>query len=323
MALPSDNRVLADIAATAVDSYMQGVVDLFFNSNPLWIRMASKERLEYGGGDLIKQAILYGSLNAGSYSGFDTFDITRVPTKTVLTFDWSQYQTTLTIDGRTLLKTSGTGTRINDLVEVEMETARLTLANLLGTHLFLDGTGNGAKDILGLIAAVDSGTNVATYGGVSRTDGSAQATAVTGNLNTTGGTLSLPLINTAMGSATIQPHRPELIITTQTLWDRFWERSQPMQREPVGPGFDDLARLGFTAINFNGAAVVVDSHVASGNCWLLNSETFKLIVHEDRDFQFGGFQKPTNQDAMTGQIFWAGQLICQSPRLNCRMTGLS
>lgn len=323
MALPVDTRTLGDIAAAAVDSYMPGVIDLFFNSNPLWIRMASKERVAYGGGDLIRQPILYDKLNAGSYSGFDTFDITRRSTKTVLQFDWSQYQVTLTIDGRTLLKTSGSGTRITDLVETEMETARLTLAEELGADLFLDGTGNGAKDILGLIAAIDSGANVATYGGINRNDGSLQATAVQGNLNTTGGALSLPLVNTAMGSATIQPQRPELIVTTQSVWDRFWERSQPAQREPSGPGFDDLARVGFTAVNFNGAAVVVDSHVASGNVWLINSETFKLIVHEDRDFVFSGFQKPSNQDAMVGQIFWAGQLICQSPRLNCRMTGLS
>lgn len=323
MALPNDNRQLADVAALAVDSYLPGLIDLFFNSNPLWIRMASKERVSYGGGDLIRQPILYDKLNASSYSGFDTFDITRKNTKTVLQFDWSQYQVTLTVDGRTLLKTSGTGTRIMDLVETEMETARMTLAEELGADLFLDGTGNGSKDILGLIAAVDNGTNVATYGGISRTDGSAQATAITGNLNTTGGALSLPLVNTAMGSATIQPQRPDIIVTTQTLWDRFWERSQPAQREPSGPGFDDLARVGFTAINFNGSAVVVDSHVASGNAWLLNTETFKLLVHEDRDFVFAGFQKPTNQDAMVGQIFWAGQLICQSPRLNCRMTGLT
>lgn len=323
MANPTDTRTLGDVAASAVDSYLPGLIDLFFNSNPVWIRMASKERVNYGGGDLIRQPILYDKLNAGSYSGFDTFDITRKPTKSVMQFDWSQYEVTLTVDGRTLLKTSGAGTRILDLVEVEMETARLTLADLLGGHLFLDGTGNGGKDILGLIAAIDSGVNVATYGGISRTDGSAQATALIGQLNTTGGTLALPLVNTAMGTATIQPHRPDLIVTTQTLWDRFWERSQPAQREPSGPGFDDLMRLGFTAINFNGSAVVVDSHVASGNLWLVNTDTFKLIVHEDRDFVFSGFQKPTNQDAMVGQIFWAGQLICQSPRLNCRMTGLS
>lgn len=322
MANPSDTRQLADVAAAAVDSYLPGLIDLVFNSNPLWVRLASKERLAFDGGDLIRQPILYDKLTGGSYSGLDTFNTARVATKTVMMFDWSQYFVNLTVDGRTLLKTSGAGTRILDLVEAEMETARLTLADLLGIDLYLDGTGNSSKAMLGLIAGCDDGTNIASYGGITR-DTSAQGTAVKGNLNTTGGNLSLALINTAMGSATIQPHRPDLAVTTQAMWDRFWERVQPSQREPVGPGFDDIARAGFTAINFNGAAVVVDSHVASGNLWLLNTDFIKLVIHRDRDFIFTGFQKPTAQDAMIGQILFAGQLIVQAPRLQVRMTGLS
>lgn len=322
MALPSDSRQLADVAASAVDSYLPGLIDLFFNSNALWIRLASRERIVLDGGDQVRQPILYDRLNGGSYSGLDTFDTSRRPTKTVLQFDWAQYYANLTVDGRTIIKTSGSGSRVLDLVESEMETARMTLAELLGTDVYLDGTGNASKNLLGLIAAIDDGTNVATYGGITR-DGSVHGTAVRGNLNTTGGALSLALVNSVMGTATIQPHRPDLIVTTQTLWDRFWERVQPQQRYPSGPGFDDLARVGFNAINFNGSAVVVDSHVASGNAWLLNTDFIKLIIHRDRDFQFTGFQKPHNQDALLGQILFAGQLVCQSPRLQVRMTGLT
>ena len=323
MALPTDGRTLADVAAAAVDSYLDGLIDLFFNSNALWVRLTSKERVVLDGGDLIRQPILYDKLNGASYSGLETFDITRRASKTVLQFDWSQYYAALTVDGRTILKTAGSGSRILDLVEAEMETARLTLAELLGTDLFLDGTGNSNKALVGLIAAVDTGTNVATYGGIGRNDGSAQATSVQGNVNTTGGALSLSLVNSVMGSATIQPNRPDLILVPQAMWDRFWERSQPQQRVPSGPGFDDLSRVGYTAINMNGAAVVVDSHVASGNAWLLNTDFIKLVIHRDRDFAFTGFQKPTNQDALVSQILWAGQLIVQSPRLQARMTGLS
>lgn len=322
MALPVDGRTLADVAAAAIDAYLPGLIDLVFNSNALWIRLASKDRIILDGGDLIRQPILYSGLTTGSYSGLDTFNITRVPSKTVLQFDWSQYYTNLTIDGRTIIKTAGSGSRILDLVEAEMETARLSLADGLGIDLFLDGTGNASKALVGLIAAIDSGTNVAAYGGITR-DASAQGVAVTGNLNTTGGALSLSLVNSVMGTATIQPHRPDLLISPQVMWDRAWERVQPQQREPAGPGFDDLARVGFTAINFNGAAWVVDSHIAAGNVWGLNTDFIKLIVHRDRDFKFTGFQTPINQDALVGQILWAGQLVVQSPRLQFRMTGLS
>ena len=114
---PTDTRTLGDIAAAAVDAYLPGVIDLFFNSNPVWVRMASKERVILDGGDQIRQAILYDRMNGGSYAGLDTFDIARRQTKTVMRFDWSQYYAGLTIDGLTILKTSGSGTKVLNLVE--------------------------------------------------------------------------------------------------------------------------------------------------------------------------------------------------------------
>jgi len=324
MANPTDGRTLADVAATTVDAYLPGLIDTFFLSNTLWLRLAAKERVLLDGGDQIRQSFIYGAMNGGSYSGNDTFDIQRVPTKTVMLFDWAQYYVNLTIDGRTMLKNEAGATKVMDLVEAEMETARLTLADTLGTDLYLDGTGNSSKAILGLIAGVDDGTNVATYGGITRTGSSnPQGAAIKGVLNTTGGALNLPLMNTVMGSATIQPARPDLMTTPQAMWDKFWDRVQPQQRFPTGPGFDDLVKIGYNAINFNGAAVVVDSKPASGNVWFLNTDYIKLVIHRSRDFHFTGFQKPSNQDVLVGQILWAGQLIVVAPRLCARATGLS
>lgn len=322
MANPTSSRTLEDVAATTVDAYLPGLIDNFFNSNPLWLRLASKERVLLDGADRIRQSIIYDKMIGGSYSGNDTFDIQRAATKTVMEFDWAQYYTNLTIDGRTMLKNEAGATKIMDLVEAEMETARLTLADILGTDLYLDGTGNNSKAILGLIAAVDDGNNVSSYGGITRSSG-AQGTAVKGVLNTTGGALSLPLMNSIMGSATIQPARPDLITTTQTLWDKAWDRVQPQQRFPSGPGFDDLAKIGYNAINFNGSAIVVDAKCASGNMWFLNTDYIKLIVHRSRDFHFTGFQKPSNQDVLVGQILFAGQLVVVAPRLNARATSLT
>ncbi len=84
-----------------------------------------------------------------------------------------------------------------------------------------------------------------------------------------------------------------------------------------------MAQIGFDAINFNGAACVVDSHVASGSIWGLNTKRIKLIMHEKRDFYFTGFKIPLAQDAIVGQILWAGNLVNSAPRLNFQMRGLS
>lgn len=311
--------------ARPVVSFLQGYKATepnFFTSNPLWLRLIGKDRVLLDGGDKIRQGLIYDDMWVSSYSGLDTFDTSRIETKTVMQFDWAQYAAGLTIDGLTLLKNEGGATKIMDLVEAEMETARLSLASKLGTDVYGDGTGNSSKELLGLAAGVDDGTNVATYGGITRSSGS-QGTAVKGVLKASAGTLTLPLMNSHMGACTIQPARPDLIMTTQAMWDKVWDRVQPQQRFPVGPGFDELAKVGYNAINFNGAAAVPDSKCASGNMWYLNTDYIKLVVHKSRDFHFTGFQKPHNQDALVGQILFAGQLIVTAPRLNCRATGLS
>ena len=68
-----------------------------------------------------------------------------------------------------------------EMVESELDGARLTASDLLGIGLMGDGTGSvtSTKALDGLLAAVDDGTNYATYLGLSRTGGDAIATALT------------------------------------------------------------------------------------------------------------------------------------------------
>lgn len=324
MGLPSDSRQLADIAATTLDTYLKDLVENVFNSNALWVRLASRDRIMLDGGDKIRQSIIYDKLNSDWYTGLDEFDVTRKLTKVPLIFTWKQAYANISIDGLSMLQNSGAA-KVIDLVETEMETAKLTISDMLGTGVFGDGTGTvtSAKALDGLLVAVDDSTNYSTYGGVSRATADAVGLAIRGIYNATGGTFSLPAVNTEFGRATIQPEKPDLLCTTQTLWNKFWERVQPSQRTPSGPGFDDLARIGFDTINFNGAAVTVDSHCATGYLFGLNTKNVKLLVHRDRDFHFTGFKIPINQDAIVGQILWAGNLVVPSPRLHFQMRNLS
>jgi len=317
MPLPSDTRQLADIAATTLDTFLKDLVENVFQSNALWVRLASRDRIILDGGDKIRQSIIYDKLNSDWYTGLDEFNVARKLTKTPMLFSWKQCWANISIDGLSMLQNAGAA-KVIDLVETEMETAKLTLSDMLGTAVYGDGTGTvtSAKALDGLLAAIDDNSNYSTYGGISRAVADAVGLAIRGIYDATGGTFSLPAVNTLFGSATIQPEKPDLIVTTQTLWNKFWERAQPSQRMPSGPGFDDLARLGFEAINVNGAAVVVDSKPTAGTIWGLNTKNIKLVVHRDRDFHFTGFKIPINQDAIVGQILWAGNLVVPSPRLH-------
>src|SRR3990172_11094247 len=119
MPLPSDTRVLADIAATTLDSFLDGLIDNVFQSNASWIRLASQERILLDGGEKIRQSIVYDKLNNGWYSGLDTFDISRKLTKVPLIFHWKQLYVDITIDCMSMLQKSGAA-QVIDMVESEM-----------------------------------------------------------------------------------------------------------------------------------------------------------------------------------------------------------
>jgi hypothetical protein len=161
MPLPSDTRQLADVAATTLDGFLKDLVENVFNSNALWVRLASRDRIILDGGDKIRQSIIYDKLNSGWYSGLDEFDVSRKLTKTPMIFSWKQIWANISIDGLSMLQNAGAA-KVIDMVETEQETARLTLSDALGTALFGDGTGvvTSTKALDGLLAAVDDSKNL-------------------------------------------------------------------------------------------------------------------------------------------------------------------
>jgi len=147
MGLPTRSEVIEDVAATTVQARMPDVVDNVFTSNPLTVRLLSKDNIVLDGGDPIEQAIIYGKKNAGSYRGMGTFNITRKKTKTLLRFDWKGIYANITLAGMDLLKNSGKNAVIK-LMDTEMEEAQLALKDKIGDMIFGDGTGNNGDDEL-------------------------------------------------------------------------------------------------------------------------------------------------------------------------------
>jgi hypothetical protein len=70
--------------------------------------------------------------------------------------------------------------------------------------------------------------------------------------------------------------------------------------------------VGFENVNFFGTPVIYDDGMPSSRAYLLNLKYMKLLVHRDRDMSIRDFITPTNEDSITGRIFWAGNLVCNN-----------
>ena len=316
MALPTDSRTINDVVSATRDAMRPDLIDGLFQSNALFARLYSRGKVTIQGGEEIRVPFIYDKLPGGWYTGLGPFVTTEKQTHTVMRFDWKSLYTEITLPGIDVFKNSGAH-QIFDIVAAKLTNARMTLADMLGTELYNDGTE--ATKLTGLRHATNT---TGTYGGIARGTG-AIADAVEGNVDATGGSITMPFINSLMGTASAGgAEKPDLLITTQTLWDALWTRVQPQQRYP-NPSQEDIANVGFSVININGAAVTVDSHCTSGYLFGLNTKYIEFIVGEGKDFYVRGPYEMYNQDGFTAQILLYCELIVQSPRLCFQASGLT
>jgi len=320
MAVATRTETLDNIGTATVAARIPDIIDNFFGSNPLLARLLQRDggngtHVVLDGGKEIRQPYIYTDLNGGSFRDLDTFNTNRKENTTELVFPWSQYYVNITVSGLDSMRNSG-GKKVYDHVNHQMDVAVMTAGNLLGTDIFLDGTGNNSKALVGLLAGISDVNVTATYGGITRSaTADTPGNAILSTIDTTGGTFSLSLMNTMAGNATVGREKPDLYVTTQSIWNSWWERAQPAQRFDAGDSRNQMANIGFDTIRFNGGDVVVDSHSTSGVVWALNTKWIKLFVHTDRNWDFTGWKYPSNQDAAVGQILFGGQLVVQGPRL--------
>lgn len=323
MAIPTLTTTLNNLATLTVHHTIPKLVDNIYGSNPLFARLMQRGNVTLDGGLDIRQPIVYKKGKASSYGKGGTFDTSLNENKTNLVFDWKRYYSPITLDKVEALLNQGARAVIDE-VAAELEIARLDLENQLGEDLFGDGTGNGGLVINGLNDICDDSTNTASYGKItySSTTGD-PGLAIKSNLDSTGGAFSLSMVQTQYGNATVGAEKPDLIITTQSIWDSFWARVQPAQRYNMTGVAAEMADIGFNVINYNGAAVIADSHCPSGVIYGLNTAHLFMVVHRDRNIVFEGWKEFANQDQMTGQILWLGNLVCDAPRLQFKIESVT
>lgn len=322
MALPTLSAdQIEDIYVTTFNKKLPDVVDNVYTSNPFLAMMNQQERIILDGGRRIEQGIIYGRLNGGSYNRGDTFNTARVNTKTAFIIDWKLHYCDITLDGMDELQNAG-ASAVFDNAEMKMQEAELTAKDNLGTELLGNGLNNAGAALNGAEEWVDDGTNFASVGGITR-DTSTQGTAAKAVVDFTGGSWTIPNLQAVYGRTTIENEKVNLILTTQVLWDAMSNRVQPQQRYPTGPGFDDLARIGFDSLKYQRAAIVVDSHVQTGRSYGFNLQFIKLLVHSARNLVWRGWIPTSNKDERVGQLLWAGNLVVGGPRFHFQQRSLT
>jgi hypothetical protein len=313
----SFTQEIEDLVSTTLPSYMPTVIDNVFKSIPLTIRLIERDNITIDGGTEIRQPFIFDETPSGWYSGEDSLNVSAKQTQTAMRFDWKFAYASVNLPMSELLLNAG-ASAITSLVTSKMQTAEITLRQRIATSLFSDGNAHNGKELIGLRKAVD---DTGSYGGIDRA--SAEGAVLKSYVDSTGGNISLDLMQKAFGKATIEPERPDLIITTQRQYDKVWALVQSQQRFTPNQVGGLLGAAGFSAIDFNGAQVVVDQKCPPGEMYFLNTKYMKFVFHPQRRFEVEGPFPVANQDVKIWRVHVACAFIVQAPRLCAKITGLT
>lgn len=296
----------SEISALTQKYLIPKLVDNIFASNSLFQRAKKKKWYDkIDGGTTINQPLLYATTgNAMRYSGSETLSNVDTAQITDAQWDWAEYAVSIPITRLDELKNSGKNAIISH-IKAKVQAAEKSLADLLGTDLFADGSTSKAIDGLRLLCAATG-----TFGGLAK----ATYSFWQGKVDSTTTAITPAAFQALYGDCTIDSDRPTVAVTTQDVYDDLYAAFQPQQRFAD----EDTLKAGFNNLLVNGIPVLVDSHCASGYLHMLNEAYISLVVHKDEDFRFSPFISPTNQNVKVAHIFWTGNLISS----NCRMSGM-
>jgi hypothetical protein len=123
-------------------------------------------------------------------------------------------------------------------------------------------------------------------------------------------------MSTAYNSVSVGNDHPDVLLTTQTLFEKYEALLQPNLR------YTDTktADAGFQNLLFKAAPVMYDVHCTSGTFYFLNSKYITLVGHSDKWFSQTAFISPEDTDARYALIMCYGNLTVRNRAKQGKLT---
>jgi hypothetical protein len=316
------NSAITDIIATTIQSRSGVLADNLTQNNAILQRLQQKGNINpFSGGNVILQEIMYNDTstnNANSYSGYEVVNISPDSPISAAQYSITQYASSVTMSGLEMLQNSSKEAII-DLLDGRMQVSEARLLNKISGDLYLDGTGNGGKNITGLGAAIPDVATSGVYGGIDRANWTFWRPTVT-----SGTTVTAANILGLMTSTAIQlvrgTDKADLIIADNNFYSLYVQALQAIQRITS----EESGAAGFASLKFYGGGTSADvvlgggvgGQATSNHMFFLNTDYIFFRPHKDRNFvPIGGERQAINQDAVVKLIGFAGNLTCSNQQL--------
>ena len=344
---------LDDVNTTVTKEIMPGVVDGYFKAGP-FIAMAKARFTRKWIGPQIQENFMYKPMKGGAYKKGASFDVTRRQTRTGLLFTPRYYQVNVT-EFLEDIEVEMAGPRAAfSVIRTDMAQAALTMSAILEIAAFHHGQAlpgddrsaeiNGIEEALGSAAfATIFGNLFPSYGGQTRADVSPALDAPTGLIPANvAGPMAYRVLRHSYFSSIIGNERPTIGITTNRNMGFIAENFLPHQIiDTTQP------EINWPGMKFDQATILMSQYAPGqdgvndpdlGN-YNATTESFywlnfgpqgddayiRLYIAQSSKFAFGftGFKGAREDNQVSGQILFGGNLTMRAIRLSRALFGFT
>jgi hypothetical protein len=222
------------------------------------------------------------------------------------------------------------------LLKARMADAKTVAVQAISSAAFTNNVAQPSQ-VDSLLQAYDDGTNVSTYGAISRTGASGafwQAQLITAAGNVLSRTAFIKYIvqtttGPTGGSIGGGGEAPDFVVMSPSDWTTLMTDFMSLEQFNTGPGSrygsDTVVNAGFRGLMLADTPIFMDPWCPKGTAYLINSRYLALYLSEDAPFAFSGWYSaiPNLQIANIGVVVVAFNIVCTKPVSGMRVTGIT
>lgn len=200
------------LSAITQDAFVPFLTENIFNKNTMLeeIKAKSEVTIVDGGTNLQVPIIISKNTNVDSFEYLDQVGIDPQAGFVNATYDKAYYGVQFPISYQELQENKG-NSKIVDLMGARLDQAIMSLNDRLNTDMYLDGTGNSSKNLLGLLAMIPTSSTSSTYADI---DGTATGLTDWTQVYKAGAVANtFALIDSAYYAASDGNDKPNLMVT--------------------------------------------------------------------------------------------------------------
>lgn len=300
---------------------LQRAIVQIYNTCPTLVGLLANALLEAGGIDSIVANVQYQQMVQPQFTGFDGTFSSPTGLVGITPASWSMCMalTPIPILATELLIQEKQ--KIQSILDLRFNDAGNAMRDMLGTVLYNNTTN--LLEPIGLPGAIDDGTNLVTYGGISRaTNPWWQAKRyAAGNVNPTRALLA-QYIN---GVVKAQGEAPDCGFMNAGTWTLLMQDFLGLERYQPNNLRTSEYLSGFRALEVMGVPFYIEPYCPEGTCYLANFNYLSARIHEDAEWEFFDFvaNLPSNSLSFTGVIMLLLAYINTKPKSCAIITGFN